>query len=325
MRRCDASQTGHHGAAAQCRSTYEDSTCWSQVSHDRLCFNSPTSQIGDLSRSSMASSTNRGPPTPNGNRVGNVLAKNEVSNESANSSPRETWMYGSQPSPCPCTPSAEEPTHVLGTALPSPAPSPPTASQAKRNFSTSSTSGGPSSANMPEEVTSLIAFAGMIGHNVTSTRDLVFFVSPGSLSLAARRVLSLVEQSHDLLDLYRALVVHGPLHGRHNYAVRVFSHADGSFRSMRSYTNDGTPCSGAPQLSISAVSISISAYCGLFFFSQTRALSTTRRLTDKRLDRSLGAGFSEPCHETWISSMTFQRGCGSTLVASSCTLFGNTL
>ncbi|EXM14870.1 hypothetical protein FOTG_16743 [Fusarium oxysporum f. sp. vasinfectum 25433] len=38
----------------------------------------------------VASSTSRGPPTPNGSSVGKVFAKNEASNESAKSSPRET-------------------------------------------------------------------------------------------------------------------------------------------------------------------------------------------------------------------------------------------
>src|SRR2546429_3760669 len=40
------------------------------------------------STSVILSSAWRGPPFPNGNSVGNVFAKNQVSKESANSSPR---------------------------------------------------------------------------------------------------------------------------------------------------------------------------------------------------------------------------------------------
>lgn len=48
-------------------------------------------------------------------------------------------------------------------------------------------------------------------------------------------------------------------------------------------------------------------YRGLFLFNYTSTLSMTRRRTD-RTDRSLGASFSGPCQDTWISSNTSSSG-----------------
>ncbi|KAM4054518.1 hypothetical protein HRG_005357 [Hirsutella rhossiliensis] len=84
----------------------------------------------------------------------------------------------------------------------------------------------------------------LVGAGVTSIANRAFSVGPVTFTLAAG-FLSLVKQGEELLDLHQPLLVHSAFHG--------------SFRSIRSHTDDGTPYIESPQLSISAASISISA------------------------------------------------------------------
>ncbi|XP_044720156.1 uncharacterized protein HRG_06745 [Hirsutella rhossiliensis] len=98
----------------------------------------------------------------------------------------------------------------------------------------------------------------LVGAGVTSIANRAFSVGPVTFTLAAG-FLSLVEQGEELLDLHRPSSSTARSVGGTTCAVRAFSHPDGSFRSIRSHTDDGTPCIESPQLSISAASISISA------------------------------------------------------------------
>ncbi|KAH8656359.1 hypothetical protein BGZ61DRAFT_466670 [Ilyonectria robusta] len=143
----------------------------------RAAASAPGISAGPLPGSKVASPASRGPPKPKGSSVGNVFTKNGASNESANSSPRRTWMYGSEPSAYPRRLSPDDLTHVLGPIRPSSSFS-PTASQANRNFSASATSGGPSSANIPDEVTSLIGFTVWSGSASLSAGDSYALFSP---------------------------------------------------------------------------------------------------------------------------------------------------
>ncbi|KAJ4191682.1 hypothetical protein NW759_016674 [Fusarium solani] len=187
-----------------------------EVSHDRVCFNSPTSQIGGLSRSKYGlfnQSWSSNPKWEQGRerlgeegglkRIGKFVATRNLDVRlTAITVPSHPLRRGTDPRSRDCT-------AVTSTF-------PPDGVASKAQFLDVRYVRRSVQRKHARGDHLIDCFRSMIGHNVTSTRDLVFFVSPGSLSLVARRVLSLVEQSDDLLDLHRALVVHGALRGRHN-------------------------------------------------------------------------------------------------------------
>ncbi|KAM4066447.1 hypothetical protein HRG_011362 [Hirsutella rhossiliensis] len=140
----------------------------------------------------------------------------------------------------------------------------------------------------------------LVGAGVTSIANRAFSVGPVTFTLAAG-FLSLVEQGEELLDLHRPSSSMARSVGGTTCAVRAFS-----TQTARSAPYDRTPTT-VPRVSSlpsspSPPRRSRSRRSGVVPLQPDKALSTTRRLTDKRLDRSLGAGFSAPCHEMWISS-----------------------
>ncbi|XP_044714479.1 uncharacterized protein HRG_11972 [Hirsutella rhossiliensis] len=149
----------------------------------------------------------------------------------------------------------------------------------------------------------------LVGAGVTSIANRAFSVGPVTFTLAAG-FLSLVEQGEEL-----SISTGPPRPRRVPWAAQRAPSALSPTQTARSAPYDRTPTtvprvSSLPALHLRRVDLDLGVV-GLFRFSQTRALSTTRRLTDKRLDRSLGAGFSAPCHEMWISSSACKGGAGA--------------